>query len=161
MIPKIKTLLPKKLVGKSTEMSLANNKTFELFSGFMPRRKHIQNTIGNDIYEVLVYDDSYFKNFNPTNSFTKWATIEVSAFKNIPEGMESYSLEGGLYAVFNYKGLPKDFPVFMGNIFTEWLPNSGYILDQREHFQVLGDTYKHNDPNSEEEVWVPIKNRLP
>ena len=142
-------------------MSLANNKTFELFSGFMPLRKHIQNTIANDIYEVLVYHDSYFKNFSPTNSFTKWATIEVSAFKNIPEGMESYSLEGGLYAVFNYKGLPKDFPVFMGNIFTEWLPNSGYILDQREHFQILGDKYKHNDPNSEEEVCVPIKNRLP
>ncbi|MEP1984886.1 MAG: GyrI-like domain-containing protein, partial [Maribacter dokdonensis] len=39
----------------------------------------------------------------------------------------------------------------------EWIPNSEYQLDGRPHFEVLGAKYKNNDPNSEEEVWIPIK----
>ena len=149
--------MPKKLVGTSLEMSLKENKTFELFSSFMPLKKHISNTISNDLFEVLVYDDSYFENFSPTNLFTKWATLEVSAFSDIPDSMKTRTLEGGLYAVFNYKGLPKDFAQFMGAIFTEWLPSSEYQLDQRVHFNVLGRKYKNDDPDSEEAVWIPIK----
>jgi AraC family transcriptional regulator len=40
---------------------------------------------------------------------------------------------------------------------TEWLPNSAYALDDRPHFEALGEQYKNNDPNSEEEIWIPIK----
>ncbi len=157
MTPRIKTLLEKKFVGKSIDMSLVNNKTFELFSGFMPEKKHIKNALSADVYEVMVYDDSYFKSFNPANTFTKWASIEVSEFDTISEGMESCTLKGGLYAVFNYIGLAKDFSIFMRYILMEWLPDSDYELDQREHFNILGDTYKNNDPDSEEEVWIPIR----
>lgn len=159
MNPRITSLAPKNLVGTSLEMSLVNNKTFELFSGFMSRRKQIQNTINDDVYEVLAYDDSYFKDFSPTNPFTKWATLEVSTSNNCPKGMKPYTLEGGLYAVFNYKGSTKDFSQFIGAIFMEWLPSSDYQLDQRAHFNVLGSKYKNNDPNSEEAVWIPIEEK--
>jgi AraC family transcriptional regulator len=27
----------------------------------------------------------------------------------------------------------------------------------RSHFEIMGEKYKLNDPNSEEEVWIPIK----
>jgi AraC family transcriptional regulator len=37
------------------------------------------------------------------------------------------------------------------------LPGSDYSLDSRAHFEILGKKYKHDDPNSEEEVWIPIK----
>ena len=107
--PKTETLLEKKLVGHSVEMSLTNNKTFELFSSFMLNRKQINCTIGEDIYEVLLYDPSYFENFNPSNTFVKWATVEVSGYEAIPEDMNTLGLKSGLYAVFNYKGLPQEF----------------------------------------------------
>ncbi|TQE66329.1 GyrI-like domain-containing protein [Leptospira noguchii] len=42
------------------------------------------------------------------------------------------------------------------HIFQEWLPNSGYKLEHRPHFELLGSKYKNNDPTSEEEVWIPI-----
>lgn len=38
-----------------------------------------------------------------------------------------------------------------------WLPASDYNLDNRPHFEVLGEKYKNNDPTSEEEIWIPIK----
>jgi AraC family transcriptional regulator len=39
------------------------------------------------------------------------------------------------------------------------LPNLGYTLDDRAHFEVLGEKYKNNDPLSEEEIWIPIKKK--
>ncbi|WP_034057808.1 GyrI-like domain-containing protein [Lacinutrix jangbogonensis] len=155
--PKIITLESKKLVGHAIKMSLIDNKTFELFSGFMPQRKQVQNIVNTDIYEVLIYDSNYLKKFSPTHTFTKWATVEVEHYNTVPEGMETLNLDAGLYAVFNYKGLPKDFGVFMSYIYSNWLPKSKYQLDQRPHFNLLGKKYKRNHPDSEEAVWIPIQ----
>jgi AraC family transcriptional regulator len=37
------------------------------------------------------------------------------------------------------------------------LPASGYELDDRPHFEILGERYKNNDPDSEEELWFPVR----
>jgi len=159
MNPRIVELEPKTLVGMNLSLSLANNKTQELFSRFMPLRNSIQHAIGTDIYEVMIYDQLHFKDFNPARTFVKWAAYDVSNSKNLPAGMNMMELEGGHYAVFIYKGLAKDFGLFMKRIFMEWLPSSLYELDHRAHFNVLGERYKHNDLESEEEVWIPIKKK--
>ena len=72
--------------------------------------------------------------------------------------MEALILPSGLYAVFHYKGSSSDNSIYQ-YIFGTWIPNSDYDLDDRPHFEVLGDRYKNNDPNSEEEIWIPIKSR--
>ncbi len=154
-------LLPKKeLIARSILMSLIENKTFELWNGFMTQKSVITNAIGNDLYSIQVYDDShYFKNFKPNNKFTKWAGIEVGNLTNIPNGFSSFILPSGLYAVFIHQGLTTDFPITMNYIMSQWLPNSKYILDHRPHFELLGAKYKNNSPDSEEEVWIPIKEK--
>lgn len=159
MIPRIEILPEKKLVGKSIRMSIANDKTFELWRSFMPQRKEIKNIITNDLYCLQVYNASLdFKQFTPETEFVKWAATEVSEFAEIPEGMQPVTLEGGLYAVFLYKGDIASFPPFFKYIFFEWLPASEYVLDNsRPHFDLLGEKYKNNDPESEEEIWVPVK----
>jgi len=156
-LPRIERIAQKKLVGQSVKMSLANNKTVELFSHFMPQKKHINNALSTNVYEVMLYKDNHFQSFNPTNSFTKWATVEVSSFEDLPQNMETYVLDGGLYAVFAYKGLAKDFGQLMRYILMEWLPNSNYTIDTRAHFNLLCEKTKRNDPNSQEDVWIPIK----
>ena len=159
MKPEILVVPEKKMMGHSKEMSLIDNKTFELFSGFMPKRNMLTNTIGQEIYEITVYNDSYFKSFIPSNSFQKWVTVEVSDFDSSPSGMEKLVLTEGLYAVFLYKGLPQGFGELMNYIMTSWLPESNYYLDNRPHFNVLGKKYKPNNPTSEEEVYIPIKTK--
>jgi AraC family transcriptional regulator len=67
--------------------------------------------------------------------------------------------QGGLYAVFNYMGISSEVSDFFKNSYAEWLPGSGYILDDRPHFEVLGEKYKSNDPSSEEEISIPIKQK--
>ncbi len=154
---RIEILSEKKLIGQRMKMSFEENKTFELWRSFMSRRYEIKNNLTTDLFSMQVYDDvAYFQSFNPSAIFEKWAAIEVSDFENIPEGMESYVLTGGKYAIFQQKG--HSTAIFQ-YIFASWLPNSGYELDNREHFELLGEKYKHNDPSSEEDIWIPIKNK--
>jgi len=158
MTPRIELLTPRKLVGKSMRMSYSNDLTHNLWRSFMPLRKEIKNVVGSDLYSMQVYDQLLdAKDFDPTMEFTKWATIEVNDFSLIPNGMETYELRGGLYAVFLHKGPASAFQQTFQCIFGQWLPNSEYELDHRPHFEVLGEKYKNNDPESEEEVWIPIK----
>lgn len=156
MSPRIEVLSEKKLVGKRMTMSLPSNKTGELWSSFMPGRKEIQNSTGTALYSLQVYDPLYFDHFSAGREFEKWATVEVTDLETVPAEMESFVLPGGLYAVFLYKGSGTDTSIFQ-YIFTTWLPNSDYVLDNRPHFEVLGEKYKNGDPDSEEEIWIPVK----
>lgn len=156
MSPRIENLTEKKLIGKRLTMSLANNRTGELWQSFMPKRSEISNNVSNDMISMQVYKPMHFADFKPTNEFEKWATVEVTNFESVPTDMETFLLAGGLYAVFDYKGSSNDPSIFQF-IFGTWLPSSEYFLDDRPHFEILGDKYKNNDPTSEEEIWIPIK----
>jgi AraC family transcriptional regulator len=155
---KFKTLDEKKLVGKRLLMSLSDNKTQKLWESFMPLRKEIGNRVDNKLFSLQNYHPLYFINFDADGVFEKWAAVEVSDFTDIPENLEKFTVPAGLYAVFLYKGLSGDGSVFR-YIFSEWLPNSDYTLDHRPHFELLDHTYKNNDPNSEEEIWIPVKEK--
>ena len=158
MEPRIEILKNKKLVGCKLKMSLTNNKTGQLWGSFAPRIKEIKNRATSDKISMQVYDTSYHSNFNPNNEFEKWATVEVKDFIDVPKDMDTFNLIGGTYAVFDYKGSSNDNSIFQ-YIFMNWLPNSDYMLDNRPHFEVLGEKYRNNDPNSEEEIWIPIKRK--
>ncbi len=160
MTPLISTFSEKRLIGKRITTSLSENRTAELWKGFMPRRKEIKNALGTELFSIQVYAKSFdFKDFNRNTVFEKWATVEVKNFDEIPDEMEAYVLPGGLYAMFIHKGSSTDNRTFQ-YIFTTWLPNSNYELDDRPHFEILGEKYKSNDSSSEEEIWIPIKGKL-
>lgn len=155
--PRIETIPEKKLVGKRLEMSFADNKTAELWSGFMSRRREISTNRNSDLISMQIYGNDFWSTaFDPQRRFEKWATIEVADLEHLPDGMEKYTLPGGMYAVFLYRGHPKDGAKIFQYIFGTWLPSSGYILDNRPHFEVLGERYKNDSEESEEEIWIPV-----
>lgn len=154
--PRIETISDKKLVGKKLNMSFANYNIGELWRSFLPERTKITNNLNGDLISMVIYSPGHFANFNPANEFERWAAVEVADFHNVPEALETYALPGGLYAVFHYKGLNTDNTIFQ-YILGTWLPSSDYVLDDRPHFEVLGEKYKNNDPESEEEIWIPVK----
>jgi len=157
MEPGIEILTEKKLVGKHIEMSFSNNKTGELWRSFMPKRREIGNPIGTELYSIEVYGNHFFSNFNLETEFEKWAAVEVTDFETVPEEMETITLPCGLYAVFLHKGAASEGPETYQYIFETWLPESDFILDYRPHFAVMGEKYKNEDPDSEEEIWIPIR----
>ncbi|PCI02031.1 MAG: GyrI-like domain-containing protein [Flavobacteriaceae bacterium] len=156
--PSIKFLEEKKLIGASIKTNLIQNKTATLWRGFMGSRHQISGTISDDLFSLQLYPKDYFKSFSPATHFIKWAAKEVSSIENIPSTMQSFILVGGMYAVFDYKGSSDDHTIY-DVIFTEWLPNSDYVLDNRPHFEILGEKYKNSDENSEEQIWIPIKHK--
>ena len=160
MKPRIEILPEKKLAGKRLTVSFVNCRTAELWSSFMPRRKEIKNNIGSELFSVQYYRPLFFESINPTEEFDKWATVEVSDFNNVPEGMVTLTIQSGLYAVFIYKGDGSDAENIFTYILKNWLPASEYELDDRLHFEILGEKYKRNDPDSEEEIWIPVKKKI-
>ena len=83
-----------------------------------------------------------------------WKVDELIAYVS-----QYFTLKKGLYAVFIHKGTSAEFPKTFLYILGQWLPQSEYELDDRPHFEILGEKYKNNDPSSEEEVWVPIRKK--
>ena len=158
MQPRIEILHPKKLVGLSCSMSLVNNLTGQLWGRFGPHIKAIQDRVSEDKISMQVYPPMYYEQFSPATEFEKWATVEVSSYDSVPEALQTFELPGGLYAVFDYKGSSADPSIFQ-YIFSEWLPKSNYVVDDRPHFEVLGLKYKNNNPNSEEEIWIPVREK--
>ncbi|GAB4092772.1 GyrI-like domain-containing protein [Flaviaesturariibacter terrae] len=155
---RIQSIERKLLAGRRLEMSFARNRTFELWTGFMPRRRHFRNAVSEHLYSLQVYPDvHFFSPFDPNRPFEKWALLEVQSFAELPEGMEPFVLPAGVYAVFDFRGGAAEAQAAFRYIYGEWLPASGYVLDDRPHFEVLGQKYRRDDPDSEEEIWVPVR----
>lgn len=156
MKPRIENSAERKMVGKRLLMSFADYKISELWRSFVPRLDEIANRTSGEMISMAIYEPGHFAEFDPMRKFEKWAAVEVSDFGEIPAGMETFILLSGRYAVFDYHGSNMDNTIYQ-HIFGTWLPNSEYVLDDRPHFEILGERYKNNDPNSEEQIWIPIK----
>jgi AraC family transcriptional regulator len=155
--PRLEILSEMKLTGKKMQMCFSANKTFELWRSFMPDRLSVKNKKSDYLYSVEVYPSGFFSNYNPDNIFEKWAAIEVTGFDEIPANMETLTVPSGLYAVFIHKGPASKGPETYQYIFMDWLPASDYQVDNRPHFAVMGEKYKHEAEDSEEEIWIPVK----
>lgn len=155
-MPDIVEIPGKTLVGIKMRMSVINNKTASLWGSFRPRLGEIKHSNITEFISLQEYDEKYFVKFDPAREFNKWALVEVPEITDVPKGMEVFHLPSGLYAVFHYKGLPGDPGIFQ-YIYGSWLPGSGYRLDNRPHFELLGPRYKNNSAESEEDLYIPIR----
>ena len=149
-----------KLIGKSIETTLAENKTGMLWASFMPRKKEIINPVSSNLFSIEIFNPEVsMAQFTPHTKFEKWAAIQVDTFQQVPEGLSTLRIPAGLYAVFLYKGKSSEYAKIFQYIFQTWLPSSSYQLDTRPHFEVMGEKYKNDHPDSEEELWIPITPR--
>ena len=138
-------------------MSFLKDQTAELWKAFMPFRNAVPHRVGTHYMSMQVYPAESAGNITPTSIFRKWAVVEVSEVYALPDGMVSYDLSGGKYAVFIHHGPASAFGETMKHIFQVWLPSSGFQIDSREHFELLEEGYSPSDPQAREEIWIPIK----
>ena len=159
MEPRIESIRQKLLIGERLTFSFSENRTRELWQSFMPRRREITDAVGTDLYSIEVYPPHFFDAFDPETQFEKWAAVEVTNFDNIPDGLETLTIPAGLYAVFLHRGPASEAIITYTYIFQTWLPASEFKLDRRPHFAVMGEKYRNEDPDSEEEIWIPVVRR--
>lgn len=157
MFQRFEELPDSRFCGVSDFMSFSENATPALWSEFMPRRSEL-SAADHNLYSIEIYPDDFFHSFDPTRKFEKFAAVRVGEDATFPDGMNELVCPSGKYAVFLHRGTPAEGARTYGYIFNEWLPSSGLKLDNRPHFAVMGDKYVHDDPHSEEEIWIPICN---
>jgi AraC family transcriptional regulator len=157
--PRIVDIKPKILIGSRVRCTLKEDKTGFLWQQFMPKRKNIQHRINQDYISAQRFDGLLdLRTFTEETEFERWAAVEVSEIEGIPDGLEPLTIEGGKYAVFIHRGLLSDFQKTKSYIFDVWLPASGFTIDDRGHFEVMGEKYYGpTDANSEEEIWIPVR----
>ena len=156
--PRYETISKTHLVGKCARMSIAQDTTLSLWQEFMPKFKHILNRAGSDFYSVEVYDSpEYFRDFDPGRQFDKWAAVSVSETDSVPKGMGLLLIPAGRYAVFHYRGRPSEVHRAYQYIYGTWIGSSRHAIDNRPHFALMGPGYKGEHPDSEEEIWIPLK----
>lgn len=82
------------------------------------------------------------------------ACAEVDNLQDIPEGMEAKIVPGGKYLVYTYGGVLKDLGDFYNNIFSNWLPNSGFEMDCRPQLELYDGRFMNN---GEFDIYIPVK----
>lgn len=148
------------LAGHHTTSSFAQDNTAALWRSFMPLRNDIVARLGSDLYNVQQYPClPNSEIFTADTQFTRWAAVAVKNGNRLPPSLHLLELPAGAYAVFCHRGGPETAPQSFAYIYGQWLPASGFVLDHRPHFEVLGTRYNNSHPDSEEEIWVPVRRR--
>ena len=154
MNPKILEVSEIKVIGLSTTIKMhEQHKIVALWKQFMPRKHELKTLVSEELIAMQIFNLQ--KNGEPDEDFDIWACAEVEDFNTMPQNLKSFTIPSGKYAVFLHRGMNAS--LTYQNIMTEWLPNSGYVIDDRPHFQVMGQTYKNGSPDSEEDFYVPIR----
>ena len=141
------------LCGASEPMSLQTFTPWILWPRVMTRLSQISNRTSPDLISLRYFDGIPVFGPEANPAFTYWGGVEVAAPN---KGFEHLEIPAGTYAVFHYKGLSNDSSIWRF-IYSQWLPNSEWELDDRPHFERLGSKYKNDDPTSEEDIYIPIR----
>lgn len=147
------------VVGIHRAMSFAEPRMRELWQSFRLRVEEVGVRSSDDFISMRVYDEPVGVAPAPGSRFEQWAAVQVDASSEAPTGMDSHTLAGGQYAVFTYRGRADAFGDAARYIYGEWLPRSDYELADREFFEVLGPSYRPDDPEASERIWIPIQPR--
>jgi AraC family transcriptional regulator len=150
--PVIKSINAIYLIGLSKEINRSeSHKIVELWKSFMPIASGMKAGKSTAYFAVQIYQD-FSGNEKP---YTIWAATEKAQHKTVPDQLKHLQIPSGLYAVVELHGM--DIAGLYQNFMSAWLPQSDYTIDNRPHFQIMGEDYKNGSPDSKEHVCIPIK----
>ena len=149
-----------KLIGLKEKIDMGSNTLPALWGKLLDRKHEIKNLVSENCFGVA---ENFV--FNPhLSSLEETVAFEVRDFSFIPEGMITKVLKPQTYLVFTHKGLlfaTKDGKCSLEktyeDIYFETLPKSGYKVDPSFNFECYDERFKHEDPSSEFDIYIPIK----
>lgn len=157
--PKTRLMEAIQLMGYSVTHQLAADQTTKLWERFMPVYMAHQPQRKLPLFSVQEYAISSFDEFTPQTPFTHWAACLSNALLSLPEDFRTVHIPEGWYWVDTLYGPPSGLSMVMQNAITA-LTQEGYEVDMsRPHFQRMDHRYKHNEADSEEDLFIPIKKR--
>jgi len=150
MEPKIVSRKAFTVVGIKYRGKNENNEIPQMWQELGPRVEEIKDMVGPQVaYGISANMDM------ATGEFDYIAGFEVSGAEAVPEGMVSFEVPGGKYAVFTTT-LPKIGETFH-NAYETWLPQAGYAPTASPELELYDERFDPQDPSSTFELYIPIK----
>lgn len=85
------------------------------------------------------------------------AGVPVCADSPLPAELTVKQLPGGLYARFTHSGTLSEIGETMRRIYVEWLPDSGYLLDERPELEFYDQRFRPDLGQTLFDVLIPIR----
>ena len=81
----------------------------------------------------------------------------VGGAGSVPEGMVEFHLDGHAYAVFTHRGRVDRLEETVQNIYSDWLPKSGYCRDGDFYLEYYDDHFTPHSDDSAMFLFIPVK----
>ncbi len=154
MLLRFESLKPTRLTGLFVENpDFSPEETSALWRGFRGRLDELELEKGASLFSLQIYSG-----IKAGEIHQRWAAAESPSV--LPAGMHQMEIPVGLYAVFLYRGGMAGFEAFLRDAIFQKLPALSLDLDDRPHFQLLGEGFNPFSESSEEEVWIPVRPRF-
>ena len=138
------------VVGMKYRGKNENNEIPQMWQELGPRVEEIKDMVGPQVaYGISANMDM------ASGDFDYIAGFEVSSAETVPEGMVSFEVPGGKYAVFTTT-LPKIGETFH-HAYDTWFPQAGYAPTGDPEFEVYDERFDAQDPSSTFELYIPVK----
>jgi AraC family transcriptional regulator len=127
-----------------------NDEIPQMWAAMGPRFAEVRHVVDpEDCYGVVDNMDE------GNGTFDYVAGIEVERARDLPEGMVSWDVPGGTYAVFTctLPGLGEAYT----HAYSTWLPQSGYERAPGPEFELYDAEFDPKDANSKMEIYIPIR----
>lgn len=127
----------------------------KLWGQYIPRRHEIKNA--KSAINLGVCQEVPAEEKSRPDECMYIAATEVTSFENLPEGMQSFTIPAGEYAVFTHKGSLEKFEHTLNYIYGSWLPKSGKKLRHAPDIELYDHRFNLNDEKSEIDIYIPIE----
>ena len=145
----------------SLEMNMMKDRTAEVWKTFMPLFAQIPGKVNLQKISIQNYGGAFdIHSFTPETLFMRGAAVEISGEQELPTPLETLKFRGGLYLKTRYKGLPQNAVTFFQKLYLEVLPQMKLQPDNRIQFELLLPNYSPENPDSEEDVFIPVRPML-
>ncbi len=138
------------LAGMSIETKPMSPDIPALWPKFMARTDEIDNLLEPRVsYGVMRHEPG------TRDVLHYMAAVSVTALNRFPPGITALALPAGQYASFRYplSGLAQGFC----EIFTRWLPDSGYIQASGPYFERYDEEFDPADASSLVQICLPVR----
>ncbi len=149
------SLEAQRFFGFSTETSLIQDHTMRVFQQLMPIRAQHPSYANEQVYDIQIYPADYYKQFNPSATFIKWAALAEQDSSLDELGLAKLCVPAGKYLCFQMGGREPE--QFFSKLYTVWLPQSKYSLDHRPHFDKIWPDKVTRGSILKQEVYIPIQ----
>lgn len=123
----------------------------QLWQEFLPRSVEIKNSLDKGVFYG-------FQGMVDGSDSVYIACTEVSTFDDVPEGMVSWTIPAGKYAVFTCKGIPESLDdTFDEKLYTNWLPSAELEPSANYYVEIYDQRFRPGSEDSEVDLWVPVK----